>query len=1256
MRIQFLFVCLGLTLVLMFYDREGSSSSHASLIQGNAATTRAIYEEVFRKPFDHEAIKAYMSVLPKAGDYFVVEGDLLMTEQELRAYIVDKSLGEKLAKPDSAELLVNVHNGGRDYYKELSQRTLTYAVDRQSFAPSIQQYNQVVTNIKKATSEWEAVCPSCGVRFVYKPQFDAGPSHQQVNFIVRSFSDNGKYIAASFFPHDDADRRYLNIDPQYFRSDLKPLAVGILRHELGHVLGYRHEHISDKAPGCAEEKKDEDHNWVALTPYDSKSVMHYFCGLNENGNQNPTLEFSETDRFGHRELYKVSSPQPSGTAFVIPDGARQRTLQTYQAVFEKPLDQDAVRGYLNILPRDGDYYVVEGDMLLTEQEVRAYVVAKSLASRPADPDSAELLVNVNDGALDYYKDPARRSLTYAVDRKSFANSDQYALVVNSMQQAGKEWANACPKCGVSFVHQASVDADATTDKVNFVVRGHDASGRYVAAAFFPHDNASRRYLNIDPSYFHADMQPMAVSVLRHQLGHVLGYRHQTTTGITGCYFENDKWQELTNDNVKSVMHYFCSGDGAKREIARPDREAHAKLYGNYNNPSLGYQILALGGPELIVRFEGGDLKTNSAKVLSVLTELNLVPLGTHRVAKGETLATIYENKLQFPYFSALMGVLADSLNKTQISEKDVRPGQKIVVPNIDFTNYGYQLQLDPKSRKDTERLAHLHTDLPDLIQKEQPDPSGLTTLTLNGYELKLKVDSFETLIKARSRLNELKLSPEHVVITGTDPNAANRRNLFFAQEPTPTPSESAEEFLVQTSITNVGKVPENLQGDLLFYASVDRVAVDTYRKKLLRPCTRGASCPDVLVVDQPMDRHPDIAENVIGGNETQGPKKLVTDNHFQTIEWGSYDPDQDHSTYLAGIIGSRDNGFGLIGVDPNARITPLLWKSTTTFESEEGKKLVNDIAQRHNQGGLQIFVFASSWPYDQSLSPDIWTTQNPIARKIKNLGEFLWVVAAGDLPTGQGEEIHENFRMGPMNLGSLPNVLVVTGYFLTPDGKPHITREANYSANLVHIAAPAKDIVSTIRISKYVKSDGTSPATAFVAGVASAMANTWEYYNRADKVKFRLQLTATPFSDPGDLKRLSSGILNPTLALYDPTKTWVQLSQESIKEVEPTCWNLQSLNLRNPVSGQSVGSISIDLIRRIYRVPNTNPTQWFIYEVKPDPDRGDDPMKGVVERVGPVRIVEEDQVLFQSASGGRLLRTIEDLILPEVVPFGPCTP
>jgi hypothetical protein len=74
----------------------------------------------------------------------------------------------------------------------------------------------------------------------------------------------------------------------------------VLRHELGHVLGFRHELIRSGAPAvCPKEPL-----WDArpLTDYDPQSVMHYFCG----GVGSSSLRITELDRVGAQQVYGPS--------------------------------------------------------------------------------------------------------------------------------------------------------------------------------------------------------------------------------------------------------------------------------------------------------------------------------------------------------------------------------------------------------------------------------------------------------------------------------------------------------------------------------------------------------------------------------------------------------------------------------------------------------------------------------------------------------------------------------------------------------------------------------------------------------------------------------------------------------------------------------------------------------------------------------------------------------------------------------------
>lgn len=253
---------------------------------------------------------------------WIAEGDTLLDEEQLKVYAELREARNKAddaaKRADEAGLgasnleerprgLVAQTSGGK-VVRWKPGTVLTYRVLRNSFA-SEANYKLVVDSIRAATREWEM---TCGVNFEHKVALDTagGPPRNGVVFDVHHFDAKGKFIAASFFPNDPPERRRVLIDPSYYTTSFDK--VGVLRHELGHLLGFRHEHIRNEAPPVCPNEPLWDTK--VLTMYDPTSVMHYFCG----GVGSNALKISALDRKGAQQVY---GPPLGAAALVDPVAA-----------------------------------------------------------------------------------------------------------------------------------------------------------------------------------------------------------------------------------------------------------------------------------------------------------------------------------------------------------------------------------------------------------------------------------------------------------------------------------------------------------------------------------------------------------------------------------------------------------------------------------------------------------------------------------------------------------------------------------------------------------------------------------------------------------------------------------------------------------------------------------------------------------------------------------------------------------------------
>ncbi|WP_144429680.1 FG-GAP-like repeat-containing protein [Myxococcus hansupus] len=266
---------------------------------------------------------------PSTGLY-IANGDEVFTSlEELRSYY-DARVRRSENGVSRNPLIVNAVDGEMKVWSATQKRHLTYCVDSVSLAA---RYDAVVRDLGAAMREWES---AADVKFVHLSQYDGNcnPAQENVLFDVREAYEPSEVcnvdpklvgcaprnepspglppsyissiIAQAFFPGVQRSARSLIINSYDLETDERYAVVNnVLSHEVGHILGFRHEHIRIPStnPSCSGT------DWLEVTEYDQQSVMSFtLCG-----GLDYRRKLSDLDRAGARAIYGL--PKDVGADF-----------------------------------------------------------------------------------------------------------------------------------------------------------------------------------------------------------------------------------------------------------------------------------------------------------------------------------------------------------------------------------------------------------------------------------------------------------------------------------------------------------------------------------------------------------------------------------------------------------------------------------------------------------------------------------------------------------------------------------------------------------------------------------------------------------------------------------------------------------------------------------------------------------------------------------------------------------------------------
>lgn len=223
-----------------------------------------------------EEFLAHADREPDTGIY-IVDGD--MPARDLDA------LRAEYARAISGQALTVHHkNGAHVVWSGGQQLALTYCVSQ-----TFNDYAAVVAALDEAAANWELIAQ---VDFVHLVAEDTSCTANNPNVIFDVRPVFGReYYALAFLPDAPrAERSILVNSSAFFALIPEWTLAGLMRHELGHVLGFRHEHLRTEAFASTLPDCGGPLDWWPVTEYDPGSVMHYpWCRGTNTGDLNLTV-------------------------------------------------------------------------------------------------------------------------------------------------------------------------------------------------------------------------------------------------------------------------------------------------------------------------------------------------------------------------------------------------------------------------------------------------------------------------------------------------------------------------------------------------------------------------------------------------------------------------------------------------------------------------------------------------------------------------------------------------------------------------------------------------------------------------------------------------------------------------------------------------------------------------------------------------------------------------------------------------------